>query len=1074
MNVRSPKVVLSGRSARPSAVVSFARPAGRAVWAGLVLGLVGLAVGAPSGAAQADPFAVPFVVEEPAGIARDAAPISGGLPLPAGRFAKDQPFAVFRLDGEQPAERQADTSARELPCQVVPLVVETDGTLRWVLVDFQDDVGAGATNRYELRPVRPAQAPRRALKVEDRVTAVTVDTGRLQFTVAKDKPFGLFDALAVDGRPVLAGGRASYTQLHGRSAWDDRGEWQSRTFVAGPPQRVTLRYAGPLRVTVEVSGRFPGDPAGTGYQAWITAWAGRSDVWVKYKLCNSNPDQYTAFPVARSAVELQLADAAQRTILGGKEPLAVDGGDGWLHQGLRLFDHYQDVPGAVRAGRGSEVLWTGGGREDRPGGWIAAVFGNGGVFVCDRLFASNPARRLAVEGKTLVLEGIAQRFDGPPDRKFQRKEPVGQPWQSAGFWLYDCSHHSSEYSFDFAPPGDADPPEGSAAPEARAAALTTAARAARNRLWLRAPGEHYSACEVLGVGRFATLEEEKQAYRAWGWTWQPDQEPKPPEAADDQFVAWEDNHYESEADSVQALLLMYLRTGERGWFDLAEAWARYHMDLQTWRTDGWRWKDGGIWFPSGGPQGNRPVRRPWNFAWGPDWGDRKGNLDCADLWRHARAKSCYCHFYGSGLADYYCLTGDPDALAAAIENVEQKDDEFRHYKNFTPGESAVGSIRGFGRGFEVMMRVLMAQPENDYVRELCHLCAQTLWQSPLLDERGFHCSQIGGGQGGMSAKHLTPKVREWMAEQGIEFTTLGDTIDTLSQGGRTWKVHAMGGTWQHVYIQNGADLYARYFDDEDMRDFTIAFAQLSARYMLSPKCHQTWYYTFFDVPALGMVYDPWVFEHTETTDGEGCRHSGWYTRFYPDACAKGYSLTGEPHLVRMGREFWYYGSKRDYQTLHLKGGPNEVGRFAGHVPPKDDTVLEVSRLLYEASHPRADDQPPAAVGDLEVRLLGDGKAEVSFTAPQDEGGGRVVRYQVKAAAMPIVVYEQWDFARDSGQRRNWWRAVNCQGEPAPGRPGARERFVVTGVPNGERLHFGVRSFDQSGNRSAMSNLAVAE
>ncbi|MGB0686412.1 MAG: cysteine desulfurase family protein, partial [Planctomycetota bacterium] len=42
------------------------------------------------------------------------------------------------------------------------------------------------------------------------------------------------------------------------------------------------------------------------------------------------------------------------------------------------------------------------------------------------------------------------------------------------------------------------------------------------------------------------------------------------------------------------------------------------------------------------------------------------SLDCADLWTHAQSKSCYCHYYGSGLADYFCLTGERDALAAAM------------------------------------------------------------------------------------------------------------------------------------------------------------------------------------------------------------------------------------------------------------------------------------------------------------------------------------------------------------------------------------------------------------------------
>ncbi len=1003
------------------------------------------------GESRADDFQVRFTVAESAGADRQGEPISGGIPLPKSVFSVGQPFAVFK-DG-----------TTQVACQVSPLVVETDGTLRWVLLDLQDNVAAGATNEYVLRAVKPLVQPKQPLKIDDSPQAVTIDTGKIKLVVSKQRSFGLLDRVSVGDRTVVRGGRVTCVRLQGRKSWDDQTAWQPKRLTAGPPDSVRLFYAGPMRVTVEVNGRFADDPSATGYRAWITAWAGSSRVAVKYKLCNSNPEQYTAVLVRSSALELDLNGSTEDVLLGAAKPLSAGGSDGWIHQGLLLHDTYQDIPAAVKAGSAQNTLWTGNGPKDRPAGWIAAVGDasprDGAVLVCDRLFSSNPARRLAVTGGRLILEGIAPRFDGPKDRKFNEDRRIGQPWQAAGFWLYDCSHHSSEYLFDFAAPADA-------------AQLNDKAKAAGNRLWVRAPGEYYSDCDVLGTGRFATLEEEMACNRRWGWTFTDDQVPQRRAPLPGAFVAREDNHYESEADSVQGLLLMYLRTGQRGWFDLGEAWARYHTDLQAWRTDGWRWKDGGIWFPSGGPQGNRQVREKWNFSWGANWGDRKDSPDCADLWTHARSKSCYCHYYGSGLADYFCLTGERDALAAALDNVEQKDDEFRHFRNFKPGESAVSSIRGFGRGFEVMMRVLAADPQNEYVRDLCHLCARTLWQSPLLDERGLHLSGIGGGWGGMDVKHLSPNVKQWMDRQGIRFTTQDGTVDTLSKGSRSWKVRCMGGTWQHVYIHNGADLYARYFDDEDMRDFSIAFAQFSARFMLSPKCHQTWYYTYLDVPDLGMVFDPWVFDHADTTDGEGCVHSGWYTRFYPDACAKGYSLTGEEHLLAKAREFWHYGSKRSYQSKGLRAGENEVGCFVGHTPPKDDTVLAVSRLMYESSHARSDALPPAAVTDLRVKLLGQGKAEVRFTAPGDAGGGRSVRYQVKIARLPIVPYEEFDFARDAGKNRNWWKAVNCQGEPAPAKQGTLERFVVTGVPSDAALHFAVRSFDQSNNRSPISNLAV--
>jgi hypothetical protein len=881
--------------------------------------------------------------------------------------------------------------------------------------------------------------------VAETAEGVTVYTGRMTMQISKKNPFGMIDRVEVGGRRVVDGGVVSYVQLHGRAAWNDPSPWQQREFTAAPPDTVRVWYQGPLRVTIEVSGPFAEDPLKARYYAWLTTWAGRTDVHVKYALCNSNSGQYTALPVHRSSVRLRLSSETATVMLGAGRPVTTTG-DGWLYQGLRLAEGARNLPGAASAGSGENIIWNGG-RAGRAAGWIAAIGGES-VLACDRLFASNPSRRLSVKDGFLVLEGIAPRAEAA-----QGERPdSGLPWLSEGFWLYDCSHHTSEYLLDFAPPRSAE-------------GLEARARAGRNRLWAIAPPEHYSNCEALGVGHFGSLADEIACYQEWGWPSDPATLPHRSDPLPEEFVGFEDNHYVSESDSVEALLLMYLRTGQRGWFDLAEAWARYHADLQSWRTDGWRWKDGAIWFPSGGPQGTPRIREDWNFGWGPSWAERKSSPDCIDLWRHARAKSCYCHFYGSGLVDYYCLTGDRDAWMAALDNVEQKNSEFRDYHKFAPGTTSVASIRGFGRGFQVMMRALKADPTNDFIADLCHLCARTLWESPLLDERGFHCSHIGGGFGGMSVKSLTPRTREWMLEQGITFTTVGDTIDSLRKGDREWKVHCMGGTWQHVYVQNGAEMYASHFDDEDMRDFVIAFAQLSARHMMSEKCHQTWYLAYFDIPDFGLTYDPWKFEHTDTSDGEGCVHEGGYTVFYPTACALGYSFTGENDLLGAGKRFWYYGGRRGYRTEQLRASQS----FAGHRPPKDDTILSTARLFYEAAHERVDVRPPTRISDLRVRALGGDRFEVRFMVP-DDPGGRVVCYQVKAAELPIVPYEQWDPTRDPERTRNWWRALNCAGEPDPGAPGKQECFVVTGPGGDGSLYFAVRSFDDSGNRSEISNL----
>jgi hypothetical protein len=86
----------------------------------------------------------------------------------------------------------------------------------------------------------------------------------------------------------------------------------------------------------------------------------------------------------------------------------------------------------------------------------------------------------------------------------------------------------------------------------------------------------------------------------------------------------------------------------------------------------------------------------------------------------------------------------------------------------------------------------------------------------------------------------------------------------------------------------------------------------------------------------------------------------------------------------------------------------------------------------------------------------------------------VTRYQVKCAELPIVDYAAYDFARDDGKQRNFWRAVNLAGEPTPAKPGTKERFVVSGVPDKPVLYFVVSSYDAASNRSRISGAAVAE
>ena len=224
-----------------------------------------------------------------------------------------------------------------------------------------------------------------------------------------------------------------------------------------------------------------------------------------------------------------------------------------------------------------------------------------------------------------------------------------------------------------------------------------------------------------------------------------------------------------------------------------------------------------------------------------------------------------------------------------------------------------------------------------------------------------------------------------------------------------------------------------------------------------------------------MVFDPWAFEHTATKDGEGCVHSGWYTRFYPDACAKAFCLTGDGRLLDRAKEFWYYGSKREYQTKQPRGGRERGEHLRGPLAAEGrHGAGDLARLFYAASHPRKDQEPPAAVADLRVKLLGDGKAEVRFTAPADRGGprgplpgegGRVAHRRVRRLGLRCATRA---CAATGGGRRTA-AANRGRRSPAP-----KNVSTVTGLPVGKTLYFAVRSYDESENLSPLSNVAIAK
>jgi hypothetical protein len=1008
---------------------------------------------APSGA---EGFEIKLTVEEPSGLARKAAPASGGIPLPAATFKRDQPFAVF-------------AGGAEVPAQVLPLVVDEKGFIRWLLVDLQADLGAKEKKEFALRAAAPAAKPAAELKVSDDASGVTVDTGKVKFTVAKDKPFTLLTSAEAGGKALLAGGEVSYTD-----------GFDEKKYLADKPASVTVERAGAMRVTVSAKGRFAGDDANKfQYIARITAWAGRSEVHVKYTLANSNPDSYCYRRVSDSALSLKLAGEVQGGTLGASKPLEAPA-EAWIQQSSRLVPavvHKKDVlkicpwlsdtpaadgPGGAKAMAGDKELWTSAGKDDRAEGWVLARTASGAVWACDLFFVEDPPRKLALAKGALVLTGVTQPLEGakPPFPEKQRM-------------IFDCSHLSSEYVLDFAPP--AEPAE-----------LSARVREVRTRPHVLAPPEWYFSTEAMPEGHFGTQADELACYDKWGWKYEKNEIPTGPIgqiAKIQRWVAQDDNHFTSEQDTLDSVLLMYLRTGGRGFYDAAAAWANYFMDLEAWRTDGWRWKDGGVWW-HGGPAGSSPqraedpvtgIRNGLPAEWTKELKTKLGVWDrqaCLHLSSLFLAKQCYCHNWGDGLAEWFLITGDGDALEAAVDCVEQNYDTQKRAFGKSPGKQFDPS-RDFTRSSFLTNATRLCVPTDPFLVEASDHLAKTYLARPAREPRGFPTTPGKIDLKGIEAR-TAPRGLEKMKELGV---TLDEKTGQLSdpKTGAQWFPLADPHTWMFPPLSRAMETYVRITGDEDARDWLVAYGQAAAHVLFQEKHGNLAYGSFLlDFPVKGFAWDrhSWNLPD-DSKDGAGEKINGYLARFYPDVPARAYELCGESFLKKRAYDFWYYGSHRGYNVAEMHN-IGKVGTWVNCYTTHDEQVSFTGKTFYIWAHERKDDKPPAAVADLKVTVAGD-KATVSFTAPADEGGGKAVRYQVKCSDKPLVAYEKfldlWKENKDATVT-NWWMAANLKDEPAPQAPGAKESFTVSGVPANAKF-FAVASFDDSSNRSAPSNVAEA-
>jgi hypothetical protein len=175
---------------------------------------------------------ISLLLEERAGINRLHEPVTIGLPFPQGMVSDIGCLTLW------------DASGCQLPLQAHPLANWFNGSVKWVLLDFQADLAANRQTTYQLRLVsgESTQCQSPSLSVQESEEQIVVDTGKATFFLNRQlcKPF---DRVVMEEAELIATQGSSFVLT------DDRVQ-----IYLPHINDVAVETKGPLRVTIRARG----------------------------------------------------------------------------------------------------------------------------------------------------------------------------------------------------------------------------------------------------------------------------------------------------------------------------------------------------------------------------------------------------------------------------------------------------------------------------------------------------------------------------------------------------------------------------------------------------------------------------------------------------------------------------------------------------------------------------------------------------------------------------------------------------------------------------------------------------
>ncbi|NLC55563.1 MAG: hypothetical protein GX774_01845 [Armatimonadetes bacterium] len=464
---------------------------------------------------------IELALEAPGGTPASGWPTTCGVPFPPGRLRD-----VGRL-------RLVDARGAAVPLQAEAMNTWPDGSLRWVRLDALLHADRGPY-RLEFR-AGSAPAPDQPVRVEIAGRSATLNTGALSLRLGGD-PHCLIDTVALPGSagPVAEG-------ITARLQVEQEG--QTRSFRART-EVLEVLSRGPIRATVALRGQIvpeePG-PAPLGRFVFrLDAYAGHSAVRATFRLFN---DTAETLRISDLSLVVPLAGGGARRVAWKPDGAPVPLGGGPV-----VLQH--STADAFAVTREAETLETGAAAP----GWLACGDGRATVAAAVRHF-----RQLWPKALVAREDALAIRLFAPTEQ-----EPYFTPTPG------EAKRH--ELLLDFTA-GALEP----GAVGQRLAAFLDPPRLFSPAYFCASGG--LGAAHPHGDARFAPLRHFIEKTYAGDLAKRLQIETGIRHFGDKLYNADQRFFHNNYYDMMMGAFGEYLMSGDRRWFDFAEATARHVMDI---------------------------------------------------------------------------------------------------------------------------------------------------------------------------------------------------------------------------------------------------------------------------------------------------------------------------------------------------------------------------------------------------------------------------------------------------------------------------------------------------------------